>query len=541
MKPFASILAFFGLYAGNVDCQIFEDVTDDAVPAFVHVNGALGELWLPEILGPGVGLLDFDQDGLLDIWAIQGGPLAGASTVLPSDQLFKNVSKHGKLRFNRITDASGVLATEFGMGIATGDIDRDGDLDVFLANYGKNELLINQGQGRFTRAEFGKQHAAAEWSVAASFIDVNNDGAVDLYVANYVKFTEETHKVCLGIAPKPDYCAPTAYPAVADRLYVNDGYGQFVDQSEAYGIDVVQGAGLGVLSTDFNNDGSLDLYVANDPTANFLWRYAGQASFKNVAMHTGVAVNLNGKAEASMGIVAEDFDRDCDEDLFMTNLTAETNTLFSNSGRNWYVDNTNKMGLGATSLPYTGFGVGWVDLELDGDLDLVTVNGAVSLLANQTDSNTELKLGQRNQIWLYENEGIYREIVKDSFTREIETSRGAAFGDLDNDGDVDVVVANNNGPLRIFENVAKHDNHWIGLQIRDGTSFANNARVQLVGQNCVTKTVRTDGSYASANDPRVLFGLGQDRSKRVVRVHWLDGESSDFGPLAVNQYHVLSR
>ena len=541
MKPLAFFLALVGFYSSTAESRIFEDVTEEALPTFIHENGALGELWLPEILGPGVGLLDFDQDGLLDIWAIQGGSLTAANAKSTGDQLFRNESESGELLFKRITKASGVVATEYGMGIATGDVDLDGDLDVFLANYGKNELWINQGDGTFVRGKFGRKHNIKEWSVAASFADVNRDGALDLYVANYVEFSEATHKKCLGISPQPDYCAPTAYPTVADRLYINTGNGEFVDQTNEYGIDVRSGAGLGVLSTDINLDGFLDFYVANDPTVNFLWQHSGVIGFKDIAMVAGVAVNLNGKAEASMGVVAEDFDRDCDEDLFMTNLTAETNTLFSNSGQNWFVDTTNQVGLGASSLPYTGFGVGWIDLELDGDLDLVTVNGAVSFLVNRVKNDAEPTLGQRNQIWLHESDGSYREHLQDPFTEALETSRGAAFGDLDNDGDIDVVVANNNGPLRIFENISAHDTNWLGLLVLDDDTVAHNAKVQLVGRNCVTKTVRTDGSYASANDPRVVFGLGQKNTKPVIQVHWLDGESSEFGPLAVNQYHVLNR
>lgn len=525
----------------SVASEIFRDVTEEALPTLMHHSGAMGELWLPEILGPGVGLIDIDQDGLLDIWVVQGGSLFDSSTKQLSDQLFKNTSKDGELRFQRMTEQANVRAMGYGMGIATGDVDSDGDVDVYLANYGQNEVWLNQGDGSFQRGNSEHEPVSPEWSVAASFVDLNQDGALDLYVANYVDFSLDNHRVCHGISNKPDYCAPSAYPATADRLYINAGNGRFTDQTLAYGIQLKRGAALGVISTDFDSDGLWDLYVANDPSPNFLWHQQKEMGFSDLAMNAGVAVNIDGKPEASMGVVSEDFDQDCDDDLFMTNLTSETNSLFKNSGQNWYVDATNQVGLGATSLPYTGFGVGWVDLELDGDLDLVTVNGAVSTVANETQGSQSIPLGQRNQIWLMNDDGVYIELQNDEFTRAVETSRGAAFGDLDNDGDLDVVVANNNGPFRIFENITSADNHWLGLLVQDGNSVAYNAKVQLVGKTCVSKTVRTDGSYASANDPRVVFGLGKLREKSVVEVTWSDGESSRFGPLEINQYHTLNR
>lgn len=542
MKVIVFVIALVASFAECEEYEIFREVSESALPNFTHRNGATGELWLPEILGPGVAFIDYDMDGLLDIWAIQGGPLFDEGVNKRSDQLFRNVSKNGMLLFQRVSDEAEVHATGYGMGLATGDVDRDGDTDVFLANFGPNELWLNQGDGSFSKSTFGNgMEDPGDWSVSASFIDVNQDGMLDLYVANYVDFKLTNHKVCLGISNKPDYCAPTAYPATGDRLYMNTGKGGFVERTDAYGVRLKHGAGLGVISKDFNQDGFLDLYVANDPTSNFLWRNNAGEGFLEVAMNTGVAVNIDGKPEASMGVVSEDFDRDCDDDLFMTNLTSETNTLFKNSGQSWYADATNQAGLGATSLPYTGFGVGWIDLELDGDVDLVTVNGAVSYVANASAGLPLVPLGQRNQIWLLDDSGRYSERLNDPFSQAVESSRGAAFGDLDNDGDIDVIVSNNAGPLRLFENVSNQDNNWLGLLVKEKNSVAYNARVELVGKKCVSKTVRTDGSYASANDPRVIFGLGKTTESPIVQVTWTDGKTNRFGPLAINQYHFLNR
>ena len=507
----------------------------------MHENGEQGLLWLAEILGSGVGVLDVDGDGLLDIWAIQGGPLLNRHGSLSADQIFKNVSSSSGLRFRRITDHTGVHATGYGMGIATGDIDRDGDVDVFLANFGENELWLNRGDGSFDEVGKIKGLTGDVWSVAGSFADVNGDGALDLYVVNYVEFTISKHKECLGISLRPDYCAPTAYEPTPDQLYLNNGRSDFQEDSKRANIGSNAGGGLGVISVDFDDDGLLDLYVANDPSPNFLWRNLGSGRFEDVGMLTGSAVNGDGKSEASMGIDARDFDQDCDMDLFMTNLTSETNTLYRNSGSGWFVDATNHARLGASSYAYTGFGTGWVDVDLDGDLDLFAANGAVSYLANANPSQTEPHLRQRNQLWLNDGEGFFSESLTDEIVELEETSRGVAFADLDNDGDSEVLVSNNGGPLRVFENLAAVKNNWIGLTVEDHGSIAYHAQVQIVDKPCVSRVIRTDGSYASSNDPRVVFGLGQSTAEPHIRVTWANGAMQIFGPLSINKYHVLGR
>ena len=508
---------------------------------FEHQNGDRGSLWLIEILGPGVGVLDVDGDGLLDIWAVQGGPLIDRGDPLPSDQIFRNVSVDGDLRFRRMTAETNVGATGYGMGIATGDVDHDGDTDVFLANFGENQLWRNRGDGSFELMNKGSGLNGERWSIAGSFVDVNGDGALDLYIVNYVGFTIEAHKECLGISLKPDYCAPTAYEAIPDQLYVNDGKGRFIEVSIDAGVQSSFGGGLGVISFDADEDGLIDLYVANDPTPNFLWRNLGSSKFENIAMVSGSAVNGDGKSEASMGIDAQDFDRDCDIDLFMTNLTSETNTLFLNSGSGWFVDTTNQAKLGASSYPYTGFGTGLVDVDLDGDLDVFVANGAVSYIANQNREQVEPDLSQRNQLWLNDGYGQFKEIVDGDLVTQVETSRGVAFADLDNDGDADILVANNNGPLRVYENLSAAANNWIGLIVEDHGSIAYHAEVHVADRPCVSRVVRTDGSYASASDPRVVFGLGQSTSEPVISVTWSDGSTQKFGPLAINRYHLLVR
>ena len=519
----------------------FSDITESSGLHFKHENGESGNLWLVEIIGSGVGVFDFDGDGLLDIWLLQGGSLNEEQPLKRSDQLFKNVSTSKGIRFTRVTDSSGVEAASYGIGIATGDVDNDGDSDVFVANFGTNELFENIGFGKFQKRQLSEGVEPREWSIAGSFLDYDADGLLDLYVVNYVDFSIEDHKECLGIANEADYCAPTAYQSTADRLLKNEGNFQFRDVSEEAGISMSVAGGLGSIAIDFNRDHAQDIYVANDPVANFLWRNNKDGTFSEVAVQASAALNGDGKSEASMGLDAADFDQDCDADLFMTNLALETSTLLVNSSRGWFSDSTNLFGLGSSTLPYTGFGTGWVDFDLDGDQDLYAVNGAVSILTNRKQTESESLLEQRNQLWERRSSERYEELFNDPFSNALGVSRGSADADLDNDGDKDLIVVNNKGWVQVFENQWSGKNNWIGFSVQHQQTLAVHATVHLSSASCSTKTVRTDGSYASAIDPRIVFGLGKETEDQLVHVTWPDGKVQQFGPLSVNQYHLLLR
>ena len=256
----------------------FTEVAGEAGLDFEHINGMTGARWIVETVGAGVGVLDFDGDGRLDIWLVQGGPLLDRADGLPSDRLFRNASTGGVLRFEDVTDASGVNSTEYGMGVAVGDIDNDGDADVFVANFGPNRLFENLGDGRFRDITGKAGLAAPEWSVSASWADIDGDGLLDLYVVNYLDYSIEKNKVCRDIASRAAYCAPSSYGPVADRLYRNRGDGGFEDISAAAGINGVAGPGLGVVAHDFDANGLVDFYVANDGAANVLWLNQGMAA-----------------------------------------------------------------------------------------------------------------------------------------------------------------------------------------------------------------------------------------------------------------------
>ena len=542
IRPLLALLLFSGDLQAETQAQVLTDVTSPAGVDFQHQSGAHGDFWLPEIMGSGVGVLDFDSDGLLDLWLIQGGPLLNRTNLnLPRDVLYRNVSQPGEMKFEPVKESLLPELTQYGMGIATADVDRDGDFDVFLANYGRNQLLINEGNGHFTESSEFNTVAGDTWSITGSFGDFNQDGWLDLYVVNYVHFDHGEHEPCLGFSPQPDYCAPTAYEAVGDQLLLNEGGGQFVDVTVEFGINAQRGRGLGAVSADFNGDGRLDIYVANDPKENFLWIQRSSGTMVNQALEYGVAVNGNGKSEASMGVLVADPDHDCDQDLFMTNLTGETNTLFQNTGTSLYLDATNTSGLGSPSFAFTGFGTGWIDFDNDSDLDLFVVNGAVSRIGLQSADGFVSGYVQRNQLWINQGAMQYHELEEIAIFKHADVSRGAAFADLDNDGDIDIIESNNNGPARIYQNNNLNQNHWIGLNLLSEGTSPIHAVVKRVVEACHMQVVRTDGSYASANDPRLLFGLGKETADQYFQVAWPTGETVQYGPLKIDQYHDIEK
>jgi len=517
----------------------FEEVAAATGLVFQHFNGASGAYYQPEVFGPGVAVLDYDNDGDLDVYLPQAGmPDPGQSTAQalfplpagqpPGDRLFRNeLVPGGTLRFTDVTAAAGISHAGYAQGVASGDYDNDGYPDLYVTAFGGNVLYHNTGDGRFTDVTAAAGVDDPRWSTSAAFLDYDRDGDLDLFVANYVRFTVAGNKRCAGADGTLDYCGPQSYEKVRDRLFRNDGGGRFTDVSNAAGLGAAFGPGLGVTSADFNGDGWLDIYVANDGDDNQLWLNRHDGSFENTALMAGVAINAYGKAEASMGVTAGDFDGDGDEDLFMTHLDSETNTLYVNDGSGNFLDATDAHKLGRISLQYTGFGSEWFDYDNDGDLDLFVANGAVKI--KESLRGQPFPYQERNQLIRNDGADGFSDVTGQAgpALALVDVSRGAAFGDLDNDGDIDIVVANNNGPTRLLRNLAGADRHWLTVRLRGARSnrAGQGARVAVLraGRPMLWRRAHTDGSYLSANDPRVHFGLGADAEVQAVGVVWPDG------------------
>ena len=523
----------------------FEDLTAAAGIEFRHQNGMIGEKWIAEMMGAGAAAFDFDTDGRLDIWLIQGGPLPESQVGIRGradtiegvcDALFRNVSTSGALRFERVD--AGICSAGYGMAIATGDIDNDGDTDVFVANLGANAMFENIGDGNFRDITLQSGVGSdATWSATATFFDKDGDGDLDLYVGNYVDFTVATHKVCRDGFGQPSYCSPSVYAASPDRLFENVGGGRFRDVSTEVGIIADRGPALGVVARDFDADGRTDLFVANDMEENFLWTNEGQR-FENTALFAGAALNQDGNKEAGMGVAAADFDADCDTDLFLTHLNAQTNTLYANDGAGWFTDVSRRFGIAAGSLAYTGFGTGWLDIDNDGDLDLFIANGAVTALPDQPNGPLDLPLRQRNQLFV-NHEGRYEEQRPIPGMGEPAVGRGVVFADFDNDGRRDLLITHNNDKARLYRNTSTPRN-WLGVSVTNSAGATAIGATVRFGDSCRQHHVTTDGSYASAHDPRIVFGLGSHLGPVVVTVQWPDGTLVKSGPLSINAYHELA-
>jgi enediyne biosynthesis protein E4 len=548
-------LAFAG--SAQERTGFFLDITTQTGLDFTHVNGAKGELLLPEVIGSGGALFDYDNDGDLDVFVVQGaggrGQGEGLSRAKESGgkgsggRLYRNdlrVNADGTrtLRFVDVTEASGIVARGDGMGAATGDIDNDGCVDLYVTNLGSNQLLRNNCNGTFTDITARSATDDTRWSASASFVDYDQDGWLDLFVVHYVHFSPDMKRACFSAGSARDYCNPVVYDAVPARLLHNNRDGTFSDVSSRMGIARSAGHGLGVLAMDVNEDGWPDVYVANDGDANQLWINSRGASFTNDALLAGVALSRTGVPQGSMGIDAGDVDGDGDEDLFVTNLDNESNTMYLNVGRGLFEDRTVEWGV--FKLGVTGFGTRLVDVDNDGWLDLVVVNGAVRHLASQAQRGDPYPLKQPKLLFRNDAGRKFVDVSAQAgpaFERP-EVSRGLAVGDLDNDGASDLVVFNNSGPARVLGNQAARGRHWLGLRVIDGRyrRDAVGTRVELPRRSgTLSRRVHTDGSYASASDPRVVFGLGADGAAQTIRVHWLGGKVEEFTGLAADRYWVI--
>ena len=528
---------------------------------FVHFNGMSGEYYYPEIMAPGVGLFDFDNDGDLDLYLVQSQMLGKGKTIKDAlfppkgplkDRLYRNdltVGADGKktLHFTDVTEQAGINIQTYGMGVAAADVDNDGFVDIYRTGLTEGVLLHNNGNGTFTdiTAKSGTANKGG-WGVSAAFVDIDRDGWLDLFVGNYLLYSVEGDIDCLSVTGQHDYCPPNSYRPQPSKLYRNKGDGTFVDITKTALVGGAYGPALGVSTADFNNDGWMDIYVGNDGMPNQLWINQKNGTFKDMAFLNGAAVNGQGNSEASMGVDAGDYDNDGDEDIFITNWLAQMNILYQNQGNAVFEDRKAASGLGAPSLAKTGFGTAWLDFDNDSWLDLMTLNGSVSMIEAQARAKDPFPLKMLNQLFRNLGNGRFEDVSArggEPF-KLLDVSRGAAFGDIDNDGDEDVVVGTANGPTRLFINNVGNKNHWIGLRlIGVGGRDMIGARVSIVRPSGPTiwRRSRSDGSYASANDPRVLVGLGTSTAPVTVRVQWPDGKMEEWADQAIDRWTTLKQ
>ncbi|MXX77033.1 MAG: CRTAC1 family protein [Holophagales bacterium] len=506
---------------------IFVERASEAGLDFVHRNGAVGDYNYPELLVGGAALLDFDDDGLLDVYLVQSGPVPGSAGSMgpaadrPGNRLYRNLGDGG---FEDVTDAAGVGDTGYGAGATAADYDRDGLVDLYVANVGPNRLYRNLGDGAFEDVTERAGVGDPAWSSSSVLFDYDGDLDLDLFVANYVVWSADRERPCLGPNGLRNYCNPAEYPPAPDTLYRNDGGGRFSDVSEAAGIRSVAGPGLGVVAADFDGDDLTDLYVANDQAVNHLWLNQGDGTFREDALARGAALNELGQPEAGMGIAVADPDGDGDLDLFLAHLSGETNTFYRNDGGAFFHDVTDEARLGGVSKPYTGFGTSWFDYDGDGLLDLFIANGKVT-----PGDTAAFDYREPNQLLRGLRSGGYEDVSTRAGAALglLEVSRGAAFGDLDNDGDVDVLLVNNEGPARLFRNDVGNLRSWLVVDLCGGGIFDRSAigarvTVETAGRSW-TREARAAYSFAVANDPRVHFGLGDAGRIDRLEVRWPDG------------------
>jgi hypothetical protein len=548
----------------------FVDRTEQSGLTFTHFNGMTGDFYYPEVMPPGVALLDYDNDGDLDVFVIQGDMFSGKvidKALSPpksplSSRLFRNdggpVLSDRPMRFTDVTEQSRIDVRGYGMGAATGDYDNNGCVDLYVTKLGPNQLLRNNCDGTFTDVTAISRTADSGWSVSASFVDIDRDGWLDLFVGQYLNYSIAGNVVCYSVSGQRDYCPPNVYRPRPSHLFHNNGDGTFSDITAAAGLATEFGPALGVSTADFNRDGWIDIYVANDGAPNQLWINQRNRTFKNTALLAGAAVSAEGRLKASMGVDAGDFDGDGDDDVFVGELTGQGADLYVNDGSGVFVEGSAHAGIRLRTLPFTAFGTAWLDADNDGLLDLAIANGAVTHTAEALAAGERFKLQQRRQLFHNIGKGRFEEIsdrAGEAFSTE-HVGRGAAFGDLDNDGDTDIVVANDNGPVRVLMNDVGSRSSWIGLRLMtsalrpaQGSALgwaqrdALGARVAIVRDDAskLWRRARADGSYASANDPRVLVGLGQSAPKTLkVQVFWPSGRSEEWSAAPSGVYTTLT-
>ena len=525
--------------SADTDIQ-FVDVTQEVGIHWQHVDGRSGQKYFMETLGSGAAFFDYDGDGDADLYFVNGAPLPGyVSQEIPTNCLYQN---NGDGTFTEVTEETGVGDTGYGHGCAVGDYNNDGKLDLYVTNYGTNRLYRNNGDGTFTEIAESAGVTEPRWSTSCAFADYDRDGNLDLYVVNYIVFDIDENPWC-GLKEKGirAYCEPDNFIAQSDTLYRNNGDGTFTDVTKTAGIYNTTGKGLGVVWGDYDNDGALDIYVANDSTENLFYRNNGDGTFEEIGFMVGVALSEDGAAENGMGTAFGDWNNDGWLDLTVTNYALQTNTLYHNDADGFFTDATAMTKTAQLTYPYLGWATAFIDYDNDGYQDLFVANG--HLHENLAEIELEGTYGQRNLLFRNNYDNTFTEVSETlgPGMKLADVSRGATFADYDLDGDIDIVVTNSNTAPRLLRNDGGNRKNWLQIRLiaTNGSTDAIGTRVKITtGKLTQIREVRSGDGYLSQQDLTLHFGIGDYEQVDSIEVQWQTGTKQLIESVPANQ--VLS-
>ena len=533
----ALFLCFLSVQLGYADGRsvVFTDVTQDSGIKFKHYNGRSQRRHIVETMGAGAAFLDYDNDGFLDLYIINGGSLEDKkSRVAYGNMLYRN--NNGSGTFSDVTEKARVGDSHYGMGVAVGDYNNDGFVDIYVTNYGPNVLYQNQGDGSFADVTQKAKVGNSDWGTGCAFLDFDLDGDLDLYVVNYVEY-RTSMKPCINLKTGViEYCHPRTFRPAKDVLYQNNGDGTFTDVTRESGVyNTIPCRGLGIGIGDCDNNGYPDIYIANDTDRNCFY-LNNEGVFEDIAFSSGTAFNKDGIPEGGMGVDIADYNKDGWLDIFVTNT--ETNTLYKSHGDGTFTDISDEASLGGVSASLVGFGTKFFDYDNDGELDIFVANGEVQEFIDPTTRKSTYP--QRDQLYRSNGDGTYTEVSASSgkyFSKKY-VGRGAAFGDYDNDGDIDLLVFNCNQSVTLLRNDGGNANNWLAVKLvgvqsnRDGIG----ARIRVTAEGEVRiAEVQSAASYLSANDLRVIFGLGRKKVVDEIEVLWPGGNKQTLTNIKANQ------
>jgi len=519
---------------------VLTDVTSKTGITFRHTDGSSGRRYIVETVSAGLALFDYDNDGNIDIYFLNGAPLKGTEVkTVPRNALYRSL---GQWKFADVTERSGLGDTGYGLGVTAGDYDNDGDQDVYLNNYGPNVLYRNNGDGTFTDVtkaagvDNGDQVGAG-----ACFLDMDGDGDLDLYVSNYLEFSY-AQTVNTMVGGYATYASPAHYRPVPDTLYRNNGDGTFTDVSVPAGIAAHAGWGMGITGADYDNDGDTDIFIANDVAENFLFQNDGTGGFEELGLLAGTAYKVTGDPSGSMGVDCGDYDNDGRLDFFVTSYQQELALLYRNTGDGLFEDVTMRTGAGAGTLPNVTWGNGFVDFDNDGDRDIFIACGHLQDNVDQYDDVTSYL--QTNILQANNGRGQFTNVSTQSGAglRVKRSSRGAAFDDLDNDGDVDVVILNARAEPTLLRNDSPAPGHWLQIRLRGTKTNRDGVGAHVIvkaGDLTLIDEVHSGRGYQSHYGTRLHFGLGANKTVDRIEVHWIGGGTDVFENVPADQVVTL--